>query len=125
LGLGWPGIAKLLNDERADGGYGRDGWWDVKDGNMSSRYRRIVRLMRPGIGCVGLGVAVEIEDFHNPIPHCLTLEDLFDGHTFTMSSLRTVETVNRLAKLVDIIDIHFHKRPSRKFRKQNMKTPAA
>ena len=33
----------------------------------------------PRIGPGSLGVALQIKDVHDAFPHCLALEDLFDG----------------------------------------------
>jgi hypothetical protein len=45
-------------------------------------------------------MAVQVEDFNNSIPDCLTLEDFLYGHTLTMCSARTVQFVNRCLEFV-------------------------
>jgi hypothetical protein len=72
LGLG---ISILLNNRDSNGGFGGYGWRDVKDGDVSLLIR--IRIMRPGIDPVRLGMAVQIEYLDYAIPDRIALIDLF------------------------------------------------
>ena len=62
----------------------------------------IARIVQPGVCCIRVGMALEIKDFDYAIPHRLTLEYLFDGHTFAVRGLNTVELVNDGFKFFDV-----------------------
>ena len=102
FGLGWLGIAELLNDGRADCGYGRDSWGDMQDGNMAGWLGWIVRLVRPGIGRIRFRMAVEVEHFDYAIPDCLTLKNLFDRDALAVRGFRAVHLVDRVPEFFDI-----------------------
>ena len=56
--------------------------------------------MRPGVRCVGLGVVVQIEYFHDALPNRLTLPNLFDRDGLTVRSLSAVQMVNHVPQFV-------------------------
>jgi len=61
---------------------------------------RIARIVQPGIGRICLGMVVQIEYFHNPIPYRLTLKDFLHRHAFTVRSFRTVKLMDDYLEVV-------------------------
>ncbi len=62
----------------------------MKHGNAPFRCVWIVCFMRPSIGGIGFGMAVQIKHFDNAFPNCLTIENLFDWHTLTVRGLNAM-----------------------------------
>ena len=60
----------------------------------------IARIVQPTIGRVRVRMVVQVEDFHDAIPHRLTLPNLFYGNADTVRSLRTVELMNNRLEFV-------------------------
>ena len=55
---------------------------NMQNGYMASRLLRIAHVMRPSIGPWCFWMAYKIEHLNDTLPHCLSLESLFDRHTF-------------------------------------------
>ena len=54
-----------------------------------------IRTVRPGIGSVRLGMAVQIEDLDYAIPDRIALIDLFYGDALDMRRGHAMQLVNR------------------------------
>jgi len=76
----------------------------------------VIGFVGPGIGSVGLGVVVQVEYLHDPVPNGLTLEDFFDRHTFAVSSVYAVQLVNHVFEFFDVChDLIAKKQPFKSF----------
>jgi len=45
-------------------------------------------------------MVVQVKDFHYPLPDCLAIENLFDGHTFNVFGFHAVQLANHVSKFV-------------------------
>ncbi len=72
----------------------------MKHGNVALRSVQVVCFVRPGIGGVSVGMAVQVEDFDDPFPDSLSVPNLFYRNTLTVRCGRTVEFVNDCPKIV-------------------------
>ena len=90
LGFGWAGIAKLLNDECPDSRNGRQGGMDMQHG-----YRIAIRpgVMYPCIDFIGLGMAFQVEHFHDAIPDRPALKHFFDRYALCVRCGAAVQLV--------------------------------
>jgi hypothetical protein len=96
LGLGWAGISILLYKCCLHCGLWRDRRGNMQHSHITARMPWIVRLMRPGIGSVCLGVALEVEDLNYPVPNGLTFPSLFYGDAFPIDGYPAVELLNHV-----------------------------
>jgi len=77
----------------------------MQNGHMA-RTVWIIGLMRPSIDNAGRGMIVQVEDLHNPFPHCLALKRLFHGDATNMRGLYAVNVTDRFSQFSDVILIH-------------------
>src|ERR1700692_1878493 len=75
----------------------------MQHGNVPPWVLRIVRIVRPGIGCIRLGMVLEGEHLNDALPDCLTLKYLMDVYAFTVRSFRTVKLSNYVSELVYVV----------------------
>lgn len=106
LDFGCLGISELLHDGGSDGCYG-----GCDGGNMQHRYVSlgivwVVCFMRPRIDSVRTRMTVQVEDFNDAIPDRLPVERLGYRHTFNVRSCRSVQLVDDLAEVVDIVHVN-------------------
>src|ERR1017187_1377097 len=68
--------------------------------DVADRGRLIICRVRPGIGSVGLGVAMQLKNFYNPVPDGLTVESLCDWNAFEVAGFHAAQRVMRLYEVV-------------------------
>ena len=96
LGLGSGMALYLLHDGYLYCGLWRNGRGDVKHGDAAPGVLWIVCCVCPGIGSVGLGMALEVEYLHHPVPKHLALKDFGYMHTFNVLRLRLVQLADHV-----------------------------
>src|ERR1035437_6825404 len=62
----------------------------------------IVRIVRPGINSIGLGIAFQVEHLHHSVPNRLSLPNLFYWNTFGVYRLGSMELLDHVPQLFDV-----------------------
>src|ERR1017187_1343739 len=70
--------------------------------DVADRGRLIICRVRPGIGSVGLGVAMQLKNFYNPVPDGLTVESLCDWNAFEVAGFHAVQLVDYVLEFLDV-----------------------
>ena len=93
LGLDVGIIPKLLNDEGSHGGYRRYYRRNVKHRYMLCWLGRVACIVQPCISRIRLGMALQVEHFHDAIPDRPALKHFFDRYALCVRCGAAVQLV--------------------------------